>query len=190
MTQEAGLPAPVSDAADYPVSAGQQRLWVLDRLTPGSAVYNMTGAFRIAGPVDADRLRCVFGILERRHESLRTEIVVRDGKPRQRIRPAGELLFTIEDLSGEAEARALAIADKEALLPFDLSAGPLWRVRLLRLGPEHGVLVCTLHHAISDGWSSAYCCRRYRRCTTRRRQARCRRCRSSTATMWRGTTRG
>ncbi|HEX4367543.1 MAG TPA: condensation domain-containing protein, partial [Rhodopila sp.] len=143
----------VPDAQDHPVSAGQQRLWVLDRLAPGSAVYNMTGAFRITGPLDTDRLRQALAVLMQRHESLRTEITVQDGKPRQHILPAGPPPFSVEDLTDQTEAHALAIAADEGLRPFDLSAGPLWRARLLRLAPEDNILICNLHHAISDGWS-------------------------------------
>jgi amino acid adenylation domain-containing protein len=144
-------PVAVPDALDHPLSAGQRRLWVLDRLTPGSAVYNMTGAFRIAGPIDADRLHRAFGLLMQRHESLRTAIVVRDGEPRQAIGPAGDPPVSIEDVP--SETAALAIAGEEALRPFDLTAAPLWRARLLRLGPADSVLVCNMHHVISDGWS-------------------------------------
>ncbi len=141
-----------------PLSFPQQRLWFIDQLQPGSATYNMANPLRFTGPLKIDVLeRCINEII-RRHESLRTSFTLNmDREPVQVIAPELRLSLPVEDLSKlqetEREAEARALASAEAKEPFDLSQGPLVRARLLRLAAEHHVLLFTMHHIISDGWS-------------------------------------
>jgi amino acid adenylation domain-containing protein len=134
-----------------PLSFAQQRLWFLDQLEPGSPFYNMSYALRLAGALDDRALERAIGALVERHESLRTVFAAADGEPVQRVTPAAPLALSIEPVADEEDARR--VARDEALRPFDLSRGPLFRARLLRIAPEDHVLLVTVHHAVSDGWS-------------------------------------
>jgi len=137
----------------------QQRLWLLDRLRPGDATYNMPGALALDGPLNIPALAAAFGAVARRHETLRTRFASREGEPIQLIDPPadGALPLPVIDLSGlppdlrEWESGTLSAA--EAARPFDLSTGPLLRVTLLRLAPGRHLELLTVHHIVADGWS-------------------------------------
>ncbi|HEX2645245.1 MAG TPA: condensation domain-containing protein, partial [Thermoanaerobaculia bacterium] len=150
------LPAP-RGAGAFPLSFAQERLWFLDRLWPGDTSYNLPAALRLSGPLDAGVLGRVFPEIARRHETLRTRFVEREGRPFQAIEPAVDLPLPVIDLAAleeerrEAETRRLASA--HATWPFDLGKAPLLRVTLLRLAAESHVLLFNVHHIISDGWS-------------------------------------
>ena len=140
-----------------PLSFSQERLWFLDRLEPGSPLYNMPEALRLEGDLDVGALERCLREIARRHESLRTTFAAGPEGPRQVISPAPGRVLGVADLSGLPvslrEERARSLAVEEARRPFDLSAGPLLRATLLRLsGREHALLV-TMHHIVSDGWS-------------------------------------
>ncbi|MET0399318.1 MAG: amino acid adenylation domain-containing protein [Longimicrobiaceae bacterium] len=140
-----------------PLSFAQQRLWLVDRLEPGSAAYNMPSALRLRGVLDTAALRATLGEVARRHEALRTVFEERGGTPVQVVRPPAPVALPVIDLRAlpraARERRALALADAEALDPFDLVRGPLLRALLIRLDDEDHVLCFTLHHVVSDGWS-------------------------------------
>ncbi|HEU4881455.1 MAG TPA: condensation domain-containing protein, partial [Longimicrobium sp.] len=139
-----------------PLSFAQERLWFIDRLEPGSAVYNIPMAWRL-GAVDYAALERALGEVVRRHEALRTTFREVDGSPVQVITPFGGFTLPVEDLSGlheadrEVEVRRRATDD--VVLPFDLAAGPLFRAALLRLDEKSHVLLLSMHHIVSDGWS-------------------------------------
>ncbi|HKH49831.1 MAG TPA: amino acid adenylation domain-containing protein, partial [Thermoanaerobaculia bacterium] len=139
-----------------PLSFAQERLWLIDRLMPGSPAYNLAVALRLDGPLDAAALAGAFGRLVERHETLRTAFRERDGRPVQEVEEAsGAFPLQEIDLTGSqdpaADARRLAEAD--ALRPFVLAAGRLLRASLLRFGPESHVLLLAMHHIVSDAWS-------------------------------------
>jgi amino acid adenylation domain-containing protein len=140
-----------------PLSFAQERLWFIDRLEPGSATYNIPAALRLTGALDVVALERALGEIVRRHEALRTVFSEVDGLPVQVISPFGGFALPVEDLSGLGEADREAAAGRrtseEARRGFDLSAGPLFRASLLRLGAEDHVLLITMHHIVSDGWS-------------------------------------
>jgi len=140
-----------------PLSFGQQRLWIIDQLEANSALYNMPAAVRLTGELSFTALEQTFSEIIRRHEVLRTTFVSTDGEPIQIISPALLLSLPIIDLSElaerEREAEAQRLASYEAQQPFDLSTGPLFRIQLLRLSEKEHILLCTMHHIISDGWS-------------------------------------
>ncbi|HEU4559522.1 MAG TPA: condensation domain-containing protein, partial [Longimicrobium sp.] len=148
---------PRGSDAPAPLSFAQERLWFLDRLEPGSAAYNIPAALRLTGALDGRALERALGEIVRRHEALRTVFADADGSPVQVIEPFGGLALPVEDLSALGEAdREAAVARRtadEARRPFDLSAGPLFRAALLRLGEEEHVLLLSMHHIVSDGWS-------------------------------------
>ncbi|MFL5383771.1 MAG: condensation domain-containing protein, partial [Longimicrobiaceae bacterium] len=148
--------APRADRDGAPLSFAQERLWFLDRLEPGSAVYNIPLARRL-GALDEAALERALGEIVRRHEALRTTFREVDGSPVQVIAPFGGFTLPVEDLSGLSEAdREAAVrrrANEEAVRPFDLTAGPLFRAVLLRLGARDHVLLLSMHHIVSDGWS-------------------------------------
>jgi amino acid adenylation domain-containing protein len=147
---------------DLPLSFAQQRLWLLDQLDPGSPAYNIAFAVRLTGDLPVDLLERIFAEIVRRHESLRTTFSVRDGRPVQVIGPAVPSttpgLIALADLSdvpaAQREERARAAAVEEARRPFDLQRGPLLRLGLVRLAEREHLLLVTLHHIISDGWST------------------------------------
>ncbi|HEX8282854.1 MAG TPA: amino acid adenylation domain-containing protein [Pyrinomonadaceae bacterium] len=140
-----------------PLSYAQQRLWFLEQLDPGSALYNCPGGARLRGTLDVPALEFALNEIIRRHESLRTTFATVGGEPAQVVGEAWELRLEAEDLRGldEAgrEAEATRLAGEEAREGFDLSKGPLLRVRLLRLADEEHVLLLTMHHIVSDAWS-------------------------------------
>ncbi|HEU4562015.1 MAG TPA: condensation domain-containing protein, partial [Longimicrobium sp.] len=148
---------PTGRAGTLPLSFAQERLWFLDRLEPGSAVYNMPVAWRLGGVLDGAALEHALGEIVRRHEVLRTTFMEVDGSPVQAVAPFGGFTLRVDDLSGLGEAdREAALgrrASEEARHPFDLSVGPLFRAALLRLGAEDHVLLLSMHHIVSDGWS-------------------------------------
>ncbi len=147
------LPAPRSER--LPLSFAQQRLWVVDQLQPGSAAYNVPYAIQLSGPLSLPALQRALDSLVHRHESLRTTFSVHAGQPFQVISPEIDLSLPLIDLSSEPDSaqRVLALATDEANKPFDLARGPLVRTTLLRTAPEHHVLLLTMHHIVSDGWS-------------------------------------
>ena len=140
-----------------PLSFAQERLWFLDRLAPGSAAYNIHAGLRLAGSLALPALAAALTQVSRRHEALRTTFLQTPEGPVQRIGDRPGLELPAVDLTGlpealrEPELRRLAVA--EAQRPFDLERGPLARAILARLGDREHVLLLTVHHIVSDGWS-------------------------------------
>ncbi|MBB5762264.1 condensation domain-containing protein [Methylorubrum rhodesianum] len=152
------------DAFTARCSHSQTRFWLLDQLRPGDPSLHVAARWRIAGRLDAETLTRAFRILIDRHEALRTSIVGEGGRPVQRIASSVPLPFSEIDLSGlpgDRLGEARAIADSEALKPFDLARAPLLRVTLLRLGRGDSLLLVTAHHSICDGWSMVVLAREF-----------------------------
>jgi amino acid adenylation domain-containing protein len=149
--------ARVSRDLPIPLSFTQQRLWFIDRLAPGGSAYNIPASVRIRGPLDLAVLNRVLQEVVSRHESLRTRIEVVKGEPRQVIQDQVSVPLAVIDVTPqqekEPEAAARRLAREEIQKPFDLQRGPLVRGCLLKLGEQDHVLVVTMHHVISDGWS-------------------------------------
>ncbi|MDT5270421.1 MAG: hypothetical protein QOH49_2607, partial [Acidobacteriota bacterium] len=140
-----------------PLSFAQQRLWFLDRLAPGNPLYNIPAAVRLSGRLDSAVLEQSLNEIVRRHESLRTTFAAVEGRPVQVVAPSLALQLESADLSNLAESErdreVERLADAEARKPFDLSTGPLLRARILELAEGEHVLLLTIHHIVSDGWS-------------------------------------
>ncbi|HEX8767803.1 MAG TPA: amino acid adenylation domain-containing protein, partial [Jatrophihabitans sp.] len=137
-------------------SFAQQRLWFLSQLEGGSEAYHVVEAFSLDGPLDRAALAGALDALVARHEALRTRLVSDAGVLSQQVDPADTgFRLLVEDLTGEADAaaRLLTIRQQEAGAPFDLARGPLARGRLVVLSADRHVLLLTLHHVMSDGWS-------------------------------------
>lgn len=140
-----------------PLSFSQQRLWFLDQLEPGTHFYNLPFAVRLRGQLNVAAIERALSELVRRHESLRTSFAATEGEPAQIIAQQIRLRLPFIDLSllspHRREAEAARLAYREALQPFDLASGPLFRANLLRLAEAEHMMLFTLHHIIADGWS-------------------------------------
>src|SRR5215831_1038134 len=146
----------IARGGDFPLSFGQERLWLIHRLEPNSSLYNIPLALRLKGSLNSAALEWCLAEVVRRHESLRTTFRTVGGSPRQFISEGSNVQLLKRHLRGplherETEARHLAI--EEARQPFDLEHGPLWRATLLQLDDEEHLLLFTIHHIITDGWS-------------------------------------
>jgi len=148
-----GVAAEDRDALSY----AQQRMWFLWQLDPHSAAYNLPGAVRLRGRLDDAAVERAFASLIERHETLRTVFERRSDDSLHQVPCEVPLVIGREDLTGlpeaEREARVLDEAKQQAAEAFDLGRGPLLRVKLLKLAPDEHVLLLTLHHIVSDGWS-------------------------------------
>ncbi|MFI0479414.1 non-ribosomal peptide synthase/polyketide synthase [Actinomadura sp. 9N215] len=147
---------PVSRDQRLPLSFGQERLWFMDQLEPGSTEYNVPSPLPFHGQLDTAALGSALSTVAARHEVLRTRLVAgTDGVAYQVIDPPGPVPLPVADVSGlpdpMAAARDLLAAD--ALTPFDLAAGPLLRACLIRLNEDEHLLALSMHHAVSDEWS-------------------------------------
>jgi amino acid adenylation domain-containing protein len=140
-----------------PLSFAQQRLWFIDQLNPGNAVYNIPGAVRLDSGLKLDALERAINEVVRRHEILRTRFEVAAGEPAQVIDAWAPRSLDITDLTSlpaeEREKELNRMAGEEAETGFDLSRGPLLRVKILKLEEEDHLLLYTMSHIVSDGWS-------------------------------------
>ncbi|HEX6370148.1 MAG TPA: amino acid adenylation domain-containing protein [Longimicrobium sp.] len=148
---------PIDRDGPLPLSFAQERMWFLDRLLPGTALYTIAYRIRLRGAVDAEALRRALRDLVHRHDALRTVFPPRDGRPVQVVTAAAPFDLPIVDLSvlpaDLAEREAERRAAEEARRPFDLANGPLFRAVLVRLAADDSVLLLSLHHVAADGWS-------------------------------------
>lgn len=145
------------DSYIFPLSFAQQRLWLLDRIAPGNPFYNIPLAIPIAAYLDLRALEKALNAIVARHESLRTTFRVVDNEPVQLVHPKLELTISITDLSSlsaaELRTREVELATEEARKPFDLEQGPLIRCGVIVRGWTDYILLITMHHIVSDGWS-------------------------------------
>ncbi len=146
-----------SQPIQAPLSTGQERLWRLLELEPGSPVYNLGFAYTLRGRLDVVVLEAALRALARRHEALRTAFAVIEGVPMQVIAPDAGIRFdrvdrrTIAETDFPSEARRLA--GEAARARIDLTRAPLWRFTLLERSDSDRVLLINTHHIISDRWS-------------------------------------
>jgi len=142
---------------DIPLSFAQQRLWFLDQLQGKSATYNLPMAIRLDGSLNFTALEAALREIVRRHEVLRTTFKTENGSPVQVIAPTPNLNFPVIDLrelpAASQESEVQRLSSGEEIAPFDLAVGPLLRVKVLHLSAESNILLLTMHHIVSDGWS-------------------------------------
>ncbi|MBI4782433.1 MAG: amino acid adenylation domain-containing protein [Oscillatoriophycideae cyanobacterium NC_groundwater_1537_Pr4_S-0.65um_50_18] len=140
-----------------PLSFAQQRLWFLDQLVPENPFYNMPAAVQLQGHLNLKVLQQAFNAIVQRHETLRTTFTQVDGQPAQTIASSLSLHLPVIDLQSiptlDRDVTLQRLATEEAHRPFKLTTGPLLRVTLLKLAETEHILLLTLHHIISDGWS-------------------------------------
>ena len=152
-----GIVQRARDTHDFPLSFAQQRLWFLDQWEPDSPLYNLSLAVHLTGRLRMPALEQALGTLVERHEILRTTFRTTPAEPVQVISPSLPVPLPVVNLEELSEAVRTAesqhLANTEARCPFDLSRGPLLRVRLLRLSSQEHMLLLTMHHILSDGWS-------------------------------------
>ena len=134
------------------LTKAQRRLWFIDRLAPHTPAYNIAVAERLRGPLDVPALEAALADVLDRHEVLRWRVPDRDGVPYVVVTPPGPVTIPVEHRPDD-EAWLSGFLQEAARERFDLAQGPLWRVRLLSLGPRDHVLAVTVHHIVFDGWS-------------------------------------
>lgn len=143
---------------DLPLSLAQEPLWELDQVLPGTALFNIPLAVRLQGLLNVAALEQSLREIVRRHEVLRTTFSTSAGRPVQVITPESSFNLPLTDLqtspAAEREAEALHLSVADALRPFNLTAGPLLRIRLLRLSEQEHWLLFTMHHIIADAWAA------------------------------------
>ncbi|MFF2885482.1 amino acid adenylation domain-containing protein [Paenibacillus sp. NPDC057967] len=139
----------VPERDHYPAASGQQRLYVLSGMEEHSTLYNIPSALLLEGEIEIGRLTKALASLVRRHDILRTALVMHEGELVQVIQDDAELV--LEEIAGEGQSEGEHIRD--FLRPFDLSKAPLARVALVRLRDERSLLLTDMHHSIADGVS-------------------------------------
>ncbi len=147
----------VSREEELPLSFSQQRLWFIDQLESGSNAYHIPAAARLKGHLNVTAFERAFAEIVRRHESLRTTFMLDKSGVVQVVAPSARFNVSVHDLrkmeTAEQEPAVAQLINGETQRPFDLARGPLLRVTLLRLAEAEHMLVLTIHHIISDGWS-------------------------------------
>jgi amino acid adenylation domain-containing protein len=147
---------PVQRDGDLPLSFAQLRLWFIDQMQPGSPAYNAPQSVRLIGELNVDALQRTLSEIVRRHEVLRTTFALVGGEPVQRVNTARPITMPMVDLS-ELNERAITetrrLAVEESARPFDLERDLMIRTTLVRTGEEDHVVLFTMHHIVSDGWS-------------------------------------
>ncbi len=139
---------------EFQTSFAQDRLWLLDKLTPDNPVYNIYAAVRLIGEIDLELVAESLNLLIERHETLRTVIVERNGVPFQRILQPWQIEVPVISLKDTLRDEALhEIIHTFLYEPFQLSKGPLFRVRFVQTAENNHIALFAMHHAVSDGWS-------------------------------------
>lgn len=141
-----------------PLSFAQQRLWFIEQMEPNSSSYNIATAVRLTGALNVVALEQSFNEIVRRHEVLRTTFQSIEGQPVQIIAPVSRLILRKVDLRqlnpGDRQTQVQHLANEEAQRPFDLAQESLLRITLLHLDNGEYVVLLTMHHIISDAWST------------------------------------
>nr|WP_231936465.1 non-ribosomal peptide synthetase [Fischerella sp. NIES-3754] len=149
----------ISRTADLPLSFAQQRLWFLAQLEPDSPFYNIIDAVHLQGQLNLAALEQSFNEILRRHEALRTNFKTVEGQPVAFISSVTSQLLTVIDLAelpaAQRETKVEELALAEAQQPFNLETDTLLRVKLLSLSEQEYVILLTMHHIVSDGWSTS-----------------------------------
>jgi amino acid adenylation domain-containing protein len=156
-TEGAVGPVRISRDGRLPVSAVQHRFWFMDRMEPGQSFNNIGAACWYRGRLDVELMKQAVQALVDRQESLRTQIVERDGAPELLIRERDGVTLDWADLGRlpeeSREREAIRLWTERLKQPFDLACGPVCRFLLVRMSPEEHFLAMAMHHAVSDGWS-------------------------------------
>ncbi len=151
-------PAREAGRTQFPLSFAQQTMWLMEHLEGKAAAGNIPMAWLLRGHLRLDALRAAFQALVDRHEPLRTAFPHVEGEPQQVVQAAVRLEIPLTDIrhlaEAEREAERHRLAQAEAQRPFDLALAPLLRVSVVRCADEEHLVLVSLHHLITDGWSS------------------------------------
>jgi condensation enzyme len=149
------------ELARYPLSFTQEWFITLDQGDDGGTFgsrFITVSAVRIAGHVDLAVLQGALDDVVARHELLRT-LVVRDADPPYQVvfEPC-PVPLEVRDLPPYAAGEPRVAAIDELFLEAEagsISARqvPLVKVRLCRFDDRDSLLLLTVHHSVSDGWS-------------------------------------
>lgn len=146
------------DVFIFPATVAQHRFWLLDQLQPGNPALNVPLAARLTGRLDEELIERTINEIVKRHEILRTSFQLREGELAQIVSNAKEILLARFDITqvpeSSREARINELMVQEGKVPFDLANGPLLRAGLIKIQAEEYILLLTMHHIGSDGWSN------------------------------------
>jgi thioesterase domain-containing protein/acyl carrier protein len=141
----------------FPCSVVQRTCWYLDRISPGTPANNIAVRFRLEGALDVCLLEHALKEVILRHEVLRTRFISEDGEPKQLVEAEAKFSLPLVDLrrlpEEERRSEAERLSSEEARLGFNIESGPLFRGKLIQLADREFMLLLTLHHIVSDGWS-------------------------------------
>ncbi len=164
---------PVADAADYPTTSAQERMWLLSRFPQAAQAYHIPAAVHIEGVLDVAAFAAALNDLVQRHEILRTVFVHGTQGPRQRVVPAEQApRLAVKQLEHFEQTDLQQLARQHATDGFDLADAPPWRATLYRQDANHGFLLICLHHILADGWSMGVFVREWQQCYLARRAGR------------------
>ena len=147
---------PVGRAGNQPLSIAQRSLWFVDQMMPGLQGYNLPSVFKLTGPLEVDVLERSLTEFVSRHEILRATYSVENGEPVQVIAPPKNITLDCVEMTDKAPVTSetfFPLLRTETKIPFNLSEGPLYRTKLIRLGAREHVLFWMTHHMVWDGWS-------------------------------------
>ena len=144
------LPAPPAD--HYPVSHAQRRLWVIEKMGVARAAYNIPAAIWLNDQIDLSALPAALQTVVERHEAMRTTFIEVDGEARQIVHENLAWKMGVVEIDVAVAELLPQRIQQEIAQPFDLTAPLLFRFTLFLL-PERPLLLLTIHHIISDGWS-------------------------------------
>lgn len=139
----------------YPAALAQRRLWFLDQLQGPTSAYNVHVGLWLYGPLDLTALQASLQGVVDRHESLRTCFALTRNGLIQLVLPSSPVAMPLTDFSAASDPypQVYELAKQEVALPFNLSHGPLFRARVMRIATEEHVFLCTMHHTVTDAWS-------------------------------------
>ena len=140
---------PVAHNGELPMTFAQESLWAIDQITPATGAYNIPRALRLKGSLNTGALQQSLDAIVSRHEVLRTVFRSHNGKPFAFVDPDCKIELVIRDLNTDLRSEVA----EESRRPFNLSTGPLLRATVLRLDEDEHILIVSMHHIISDGWS-------------------------------------
>ncbi len=154
---------PVSRDSDLPLSFPQERIWFLNKLDPGNTAYLIIRAIRFQGALEHDVLETTFTELVRRHEILRTQFPLVDGRPVQRIGQPYKVIIPVVDLSQveNNQHEAQWIIQQEGQQQFDIEHGPMLKLTTLRMAADDHIVILKEHHLTHDGWTQGVLIREF-----------------------------